>query len=226
MLSFSQIVRSSVGKKYVMAITGLAMIIFLIEHVSGNLLLFSKNPDPYNKYADFLISFGAILIVAEVILIAILLFHVYSGVSIYIGKKKARPDDYVKKGDAGDPSKKTFSSMTMIYTGVITFVFIIIHLKTFKFGPHYTSVVEGEPIRDLHTLVWEVFQQPLYVVWYVGAILLLGFHLRHGFWSSFQSLGASHPRYSPIIYAVGIFLAIVITVGFIGIPIWIFFTGA
>jgi succinate dehydrogenase / fumarate reductase cytochrome b subunit len=226
MPSISKVIWSSVGKKLVMAITGLAMIIFLIEHLSGNLLLFNKNPDPFNRYSHFLISFGSIIIVAELILIAILIFHIISGVSIALGKKNARPIGYKKTGNAGAPSKKTLSSKTMIYTGLLIFVFLAIHLKTFKFGPYYTTNVDGVEMRDLHRLVIEVFQKPGYVIWYVAAMVFLGFHLRHGFWSAFQSLGAYHPRYTPIIYAIGIILAIVLAVGFLGIPIWIYFTGA
>lgn len=209
-----------------MAITGLAMIIFLIEHLAGNLMLFSKNPVPYNEYSHFLMSFGWLLIVAELILIAILLFHMISAIQITLDKKKARPEDYVKIGNAGATSKKTFSSRTMIWSGVIIFVFLIIHLKTFKFGPWYTTTVDGVEMRDLHTLVWEVFQNPLYVVGYIAAMTFIGFHLRHGFWSAFQSLGAHHPRYSPLIYSTGFFVAVIIAVGFLGIPVWIYFTGA
>jgi succinate dehydrogenase / fumarate reductase cytochrome b subunit len=114
----------------------------------------------------------------------------------------------------------------MIYTGAVLFIFLIIHLKTFKFGPNYTTDVDGVEMRDLHGLVWEVFQSPGYVTWYVAAMVLLGSHLWHGFWSAFQSLGVSHPRYTPIIYGIGIMVAAVLAVGFLGIPIWIYFTGA
>ncbi|MFQ5751861.1 MAG: hypothetical protein ACE5HI_07675, partial [bacterium] len=116
MLPLSKAIWSSVGKKILMAVTGLAMIIFLIEHLSGNLLLFNKNPEPFNEYSHFLISFGSILIVAELILVAILLFHVISGVSVALGKLRARPVGYQKKASAGGTSKKTISSTTMIYT--------------------------------------------------------------------------------------------------------------
>ncbi|HEX9652496.1 MAG TPA: succinate dehydrogenase cytochrome b subunit [bacterium] len=226
MLPLAKTLWSSVGKKFIMALTGLAMVIFLIEHLSGNLLLFSQNPNPYNKYSHFLLSFGAILYVAEFILIAILLFHMASAITITLGKMKARPIDYDKTGDAGGNSKKSIASTTMIYTGIILFVFIVIHLKTFKFGANYITDVDGKEMRDLHGLVWEVFQKPGYVIWYVAAMIFLGSHLWHGFWSAFQSLGVSHPRYTPIIYGAGIFVAAVLAVGFLGIPLWIFFTGA
>lgn len=225
MLPFSKILSSSVGKKYIMAASGLAMVIFLIEHLTGNLMLLNANPDPYNVYSHFLISLGDVLVVVEFIFIGFLLFHVWSGISIALGKKKARPEAYAKSGNAGGASKKTFSSKTMIFTGLLTFVFIAIHLRTFKFGTEYKTMVDGVEMRDLYTLVWEVFRSPVYVIWYVGALVFLGFHLRHGFWSAFQSLGVSHPRYSPFIHSVGILLAFVLAVGFIGIPLWIFFTG-
>jgi len=138
---------SSIGKKFIMALSGLAMVIFLIEHLSGNLLLFSQNPDPYNQFSHFLIGLGWLLIAAELGLIAILFFHMISAISISIGKKKARPVAYAKTGNAGEPSKKTFSSKTMIWTGLLTFVFIAIHLKTFKFGP---AEAEGY-VRTTHT---------------------------------------------------------------------------
>ena len=114
----------------------------------------------------------------------------------------------------------------MIFTGLLTFAFILLHLKTFKYGPHYTTLVDGVEVRDLHRLVMEVFQSPGYTAWYAGCLLFLGFHLRHGLWSAFQSLGVNHPRYTPIIYGAGILLAIVMAAGFIGIPLWIYFTGA
>jgi len=113
----------------------------------------------------------------------------------------------------------------MIYTGILLFTFLVVHLKTFKFGPHYTSTVEGVEIRDLHTLVWEVFQNPAYVIGYVVVLIFMGFHLRHGFWSAFQSLGISHPKYSPFIHALGIFTAVALAVGFLGIPIFIYIMG-
>jgi len=214
-----------VGKKFVMALTGLAMVIFLIEHLTGNLMLYSKNPEPYNRYTEFLTGFGWLLIAVELIFVAVFLAHIYSGVTIALGKRKARPESYVKTGNAGRSSRKTISSMTMIWTGLLTFVFVLIHLKTFKYGPHYSTVVDGAQVRDLHRLVMEVFRNPVYVIWYVSALAFLGFHLRHGFWSAFQSLGVNHPRFSPFIYSLGILIAIVIAAGFIGIPVWIYFTG-
>ncbi len=215
---------TSVGKKLIMGLTGLLLILFLIEHLIGNLLLLLPEKAPYNEYAHFLTSFGWLLIVAELILLAIFLAHVVSAVSVTLRNRQARPQRYVKLASAGPPSRKNVASMTMIYSGVILLIFVVIHLKTFKFGPYYPylSEADGVEMRDLYRLVAEVFSQPGYVIWYVVAMALLGFHLRHGFWSAFQSLGLYHPRWTPVIYTVGILVAIIIAVGFIGIPIWIY----
>jgi succinate dehydrogenase / fumarate reductase cytochrome b subunit len=106
----------------------------------------------------------------------------------------------------------------------VLLIFTAIHLKTFKYGPVYSTSVSGVPMRDLYTLVNEVFQQPLYTWGYVITMLLLGYHLRHGFWSAFQSLGANHPRYSTFIYSAGMVLAFVVAFGFLAVPLLVFFS--
>ncbi len=213
---------SSVGKKAMMGLTGLLMIGFLVEHLIGNMLLVFAEPATFNRYAHVLTSMGGVLIVAEWILIIILAAHVVSAISVSLGKMRARPEGYKKKASAGPPSRKSVSSMTMIYTGIVLFIFLILHLNTFKYGPHYSTVVDGVEMRDLYKLVYEVFAQPGYTVGYVVIMTLLGFHLRHGFWSAFQSLGLNHPNYHKTLNTLGIFVALLLAFGFIGIPIWIY----
>ena len=225
MPSFLKTYWSSVGKKVFMALTGLAMVLFLIEHLSANLLLFSSNPDPYNEYSHFLLSLGSIIIIAEFVLIGILLLHVVAAIFVTLNNWFARPKGYAVVKSAGPPSKKNIASTTMIYTGLIIFAFIIWHLITFKYGPWYTSEVNGKEVRDLYRLVVEVFQNPIYVVGYVAVMILIGFHLYHGFWSAFQSLGMNHPKYMPFIYGLGVIIAIVVAVGFLAVPIWMYFFG-
>lgn len=222
MPSFLKTYWSSVGKKVLMALTGLAMVIFLIEHLSANLLLYSSNPEPYNEYSHFLLSLGSIIIIAEFILIAILLLHVMAAIFVTLGNWAARPKGYAKVKSAGPPSKKNLASTTMIYTGIIIFAFLVLHIMTFKFGTWYNSASNPE-VRDLHRLVVEVFQIPVYVIGYVAVMILIGFHLYHGFWSAFQSLGVNHPKYTPIINALGVIVALVVAVGFLGVPIWMYF---
>ncbi|HLG20115.1 MAG TPA: succinate dehydrogenase cytochrome b subunit [Bdellovibrionota bacterium] len=220
---------SSVGKKIIMAITGLGMIGFLIGHLAGNLTLLTGNADKFNRYSHFLTSLGALLIAVELGLLLLLLLHMYEGICVAIGKLKARPEGYEEVGNAGGPSRKTLSSRTMIYSGIVILVFVFIHVRSFKYGPGipegYVSMAGGAEIRDLHRLVVERFSHPGYVAFYVACMILLGLHLRHAFWSAFQSLGVHHPRYTPILYGIGTALAAVLSIGFLIIPLWVFFSG-
>ena len=236
MSRFSSIVWSSIGKKFLTGLTGLGLCAFIIEHLSGNLLLLHKAPEPFNKYAHFLENFGELLIVLELGLVAAFVIHIITGIAIAMGRTKSRPYEmrYHKTAWAGKPSRKSPGSVSMIFTGLVLFVFLIIHLKMFKYGPgidagyvdaHLTQLNGGEKVRDLHKLVVEAFSNKWTVIGYVAVMLLLGTHLSHGFWSAFQSLGINHPRYAPIIYSVGIAFAVVMAVGFLLIPIWMYFRG-
>jgi succinate dehydrogenase / fumarate reductase cytochrome b subunit len=113
----------------------------------------------------------------------------------------------------------------MIFTGIVLFVFLVVHLDSFKFGETATIMLDGNEARDLKALVVEKFQSPLYAFGYTAVMILLGFHLSHGFWSAFTSLTMKHNRFSAIIYSVGIVFAILLAVGFIFIPLYIYFTG-
>ena len=220
---------SSVGKKIVSAGTGLLLVLYVIAHLIGNLQLLRGDPVPFNEYAHFLESLGVFLFIIELALLAVFLFHILMGVMVWLDKLKARPQGYIKTADAGDPSKKTWSSKNMIITGIILAVFTTYHVITFKYGPGvskgYVTVINGVEMRDLYRLVVESFQNVYIMLGYVICMILLGLHLRHGFWSAFQSLGVQHPRLVPIIYGVGYLLAFVLAIGFLFIPIYIYFTG-
>lgn len=227
MLPVLTAVRSSVGKKIIMAVTALSLVGFVIVHLLGNLTLLSGDSKSFNSYAHKLESFGELLDAAEIGLITIFVIHFIIAISIIVRKKSARPVKYYKTKSLGSPSRKSIGSSTMIYTGAIILIFTVIHLIQFKFGPgikeEYIKVIDGEIVRDLHRLVVESFKNLVYVSFYTGVMILLGFHLSHGFWSAFQSLGANHPRYTPFIYGVGIFIAITLGMGFLMIPILIYF---
>lgn len=216
---------STVGRKVVTALTGLAFFIFLIGHLAGNLLIFA-GADAFNSYSHKLISLGGLLYLAEAILLAVFVGHAFFAVLMTINNRRARSHRYEVSGRQGSPSRMNSSSRTMIWTGIVLLVFTVLHLITFKFGPDqeegYVAQINGEQVRDLHRLVIEVFQEPVYVIWYVAAMILLGLHLRHGIWSAFQSLGAYHPRYTPVIYTMGVLLALVLGIGFLFIPVWIY----
>jgi succinate dehydrogenase / fumarate reductase, cytochrome b subunit len=228
---------TSVGKKILTGLTGLFLSLFVFVHLMGNLAYFNSDPNVINKYAHFLHSLGALFYIIEIGLVVSLVLHIILGIVIYLDKRKARPVDYEVKGNAGGPSKKTFSAKTMIWTGLIIGGFIVIHLNTFKYGPGTEDglvattddgqvlMVDGQPIKNVHQRITDVFKKEAYVIGYVAVMIFLGFHLRHGFWSAFQSLGAMNPRLSPIIYTIGAIFAVFIAVGFLFLPVWIYFFG-
>ena len=217
---------SSVGKKVLTAVTGFAWAGFVILHMAGNLSYFGAG-EAYNAYAHKLLSTGPLLYAVEIVLLVCLVIHAILGVNIYLGKRRARKHGYDTYRSAGRPSLQSPSSRTMILTGVVLLVFLVIHLKSFKFGPGiaegYSLLVDGEPIRDLKRLVTEKFQHPLYTFGYTGVMVLLGFHLRHGVWSALQSLGAMNRRLTPLIYGIAALLAVGIAAGFIVLPLYIYF---
>ncbi len=226
---FKALFTSPIGRKLLTGITGLGLTIFVIIHMLGNLTFFSANPNAYNLYSEALMSLGPLLYAVELGLVAFVLIHIYLGTKIYLGKRAARPIDYSDYRSAGDPSKQTLSSRSMIVTGIILLGFLVFHVSSFKYGPGmaegYVVTVDGVAIRDLKRLMIEKFSHPLYAFGYPAVMILLGFHLRHGIWSALQSLGAMNPRLSPVIYTVGGLLAGAIAAGFLILPLWIFFGG-
>jgi len=220
----SLLFRSSVGRKWLNGLTGLLLLFFIVEHLLGNLYLL-RGADAFNSYVALLAGAGDLLYVAEVLLALVFLVHACMGVSVFIDKKRARVQGYAMLRSAGSPSRQTISSRSMIVTGSLLLAFLVWHLLTFRFGPHYTTVLDGKEVRDLYSLVVETFAKPAYMISYEIIMILLGFHLRHGFWSVFQTLGVNNPKYTKPIYTLGIMFAIVIAIGFLTIPPYIYFTG-
>jgi len=216
--------------KYFMALTGLGWTVFVIAHLIGNLLLLSADHDAFNRYSHTLVGLGFPLIAAEIVLLIGLLVHIFSAILVTFDNWQARSKGYAVYKTRGKPSKKTISSSTMIWTGLVLLVFIPLHVYTFKYGPNiqqgYVVTLDGDQVRDMRRLVIETFSNTYYVVWYVVVMVLLGFHLRHGFWSAFQSLGLYHPRLTPVAYGLGVLVGLTLAVGFVFIPIWVYLTGA
>jgi succinate dehydrogenase / fumarate reductase cytochrome b subunit len=215
---FRRLFSSSVGTKLLMGLTGLALFIYMVLHLAGNALIFAGQ-DLFNEYSHTLIS-NPLIIPIEIGLLAIFLIHIYKAVGMWMANHHARPVGYMKKEMAGHTSRKSLSSSTMIWSGLLIMVFVVIHVKQFKFGSWYQTVSET-PVRDLYRTEVEVFSNPLWVLFYVIATLLVGLHLRHGFASAFQSLGFDHPVYTRRLTAIGVFFAILIGVGLALIPIWV-----
>jgi succinate dehydrogenase / fumarate reductase cytochrome b subunit len=210
---------SSVGKKYLMGISGLIWAGFVLAHMAGNLLIF-VSADAYNSYGHALTS-GNIIYVAEVVLLLALILHVYMAFSLTVQNRAAKGSRYAVA--AGGKKKVTLASRTMAVQGSLILAFVIYHLITFKFGVHYETTVNGVVMRDLAKLMFEVFQSPTYVIWYVVSLILLGFHLSHGVGSTFQSLGLMEGTYRNTWKKLSYGYAVIVALGFIAQPLYIFF---
>jgi succinate dehydrogenase / fumarate reductase, cytochrome b subunit len=213
---------SSTATKALIAVTGLGLIAYLLLHLAGNLMVFA-GPAVFNRYSHVLVS-SPITLPLEIVLGAIFIFHIYKALRNYLANRKARPVGYYKLDWAGDKSRRTPASWTMIVTGLTTLLFILIHLKGLRFGTEYH--VEGSDVRDLYRVEMEHFSNPLTVAFYVLAMVILGFHLWHGFWSSLQSLGLGSSRYTPRLVTMSKVVAGVLAGGFILITLWVFFVAA
>ncbi len=226
-MRFKMILTSSLSKKIFMSIAGLVWTGFLLIHLLGNLQLLNSNPDPFNKYSYFLThQTGEFIYLAEFLLVFFLLTHLVYGIWVQIGNWRARPQGYSMVTWAKGKSRRSFGSVTMIYTGVLIFVFLIFHLLHFKYGNVTMYTPEGytHQIPNLYQTVIEFFQNPWNVAFYVIIMVLIGFHLSHAFWSAFQSLGLGSKWFTSFIYTLGVLYAIFVAFGFVFLPIWIYFT--
>jgi len=208
-------INSSIGKKFVMAVTGILLILFLIFHLAGNLTLFFGE-DAFNTYVITLDNVKPVVRVIEVILALIFLIHIFNGIRLYIENKGANPKKYKVNASA---ESSTIYSRTMFVSGSIVFIFLVMHLATlwyaFNFGTH-TS-------HNYYGIVVEWFSYPVYSIVYILAMILLGFHLNHGFQSSFQTFGWNHKKYTPVIKKLGTLYALVMVIGFSSIPLYFLF---
>jgi len=216
---FRRVFSSSVGTKLLMGLTGVALFLYMLLHLAGNALIFA-GPAFFNEYSHKLIS-NPLIVPIEIGLLAVFLIHIYKALTMWRANSAARPVAYTKKTLAGAPSRKSVASSTMIASGLFLLVFVIIHVKQFKFGSWY--LVTDSTFRDLYRTERELFQNPFWVVVYIVATLLVGLHLRHGIASAFQSLGLDHSVYTRRLTAMGIVFAVLIGVGLAIIPVWVYF---
>ena len=219
---FISFYRSTIGRKIITGITGLGLSLFVLVHALGNLTILAGSKT-YNQLAHGIDSLGIGLNIIELVLLGLIVLHVAIGIKIRLNSQQARPVGYKELKSAGEPSKQSFSSRSMLITGIVLLGFVIWHLATFKFGTYYTTVIEGTPMRNLSRLVIEKFQNPIYAFGYSGIMILLGIHLRHGLWSAWQSIGMLNTKISPLVYAIALVMAVAISSGFILIPVAIYF---
>lgn len=204
---------SSIGKKLLMAITGLSFIGFLSAHLAGNLTLY-KGGTAFNAYAEKLHSLGPILVVFEFGLLALALIHVTIGIILFVQNLKARSVPYENDRRAGG---RTLSSVTMPYTGVIILAFVIFHLINFSFV--------DKSQRTIFEIVSSAFANPVYMVLYVFVMIVVALHIRHGFWSAFQTIGANHPKYMPALMVLSVIASLIFGFGFGLLPIYLWSFG-
>ncbi len=226
-MNLKKALASTVGKKFIMALTGLGLVGFVITHLAANLLLMKSDGTSFNTYAYNLTTWGVLLLVAELGLAALFITHIVSAILVKRANASARPQGYRVAKSKGGPSYSNPASRNMFITGMIIFAFLIIHIWQFRFGPGesagYTTQLKAGEARDLHRLVVETFKNPMFMVFYSVCMIVLGFHLRHGFWSAFQSLGLLNNQSREKLNKLSILLAAIIAGGFLLIPIWIFF---
>lgn len=227
MTAFRSIVWSSVGKKFITGVTGLALIGFVTVHLIGNLTLFIPDGGhAFNAYAHFLehAAHGWLIYAFEAGLILIFLAHMISAVTVaWTDKRSARPRGYAMQKNAGGKSRKTLSSTSMILTGLLLIVFVVLHVKMFKYADHPMVTYDGTQMKDLFAVVVDAFKTPWITFGYVGVMILLGLHLRHGAWSAFQSLGWSSDRHMPLLQGVSVVLSVAMALGFLVLPLYIYF---
>tara|TARA_B100000676_G_scaffold209962_1_gene206148 strand:- start:33 stop:656 length:624 start_codon:yes stop_codon:yes gene_type:complete len=200
----STFLSSPIGKKMGMALTGLILYGFLVGHLLGNLLLLKDDGGrSFNAYSDFLIN-HPLLIPAEIFLVVVFALHLFLAISVTRDNRRARPVGYQTTQSVGG---RSFASHTMIYSGVVILVFLVLHLKTFKYG---------DKPSGLYDLVLATFQQTGYLIWYAVAMLVLGFHLWHAFHSAFQTLSIRSDK----IKSLGLVLCLVLAFGFGFLPVY------
>lgn len=214
--------RSSIGRKQLVAITGLLLCGFLVSHLTGNLLLLVSS-DAFNLYAHKLAALGGLLYVIEGVLTVIFALHLGLALKLNLENMKSR-GKYQVKTKTGRGT--TFMSQTMPWTGLVLLVFIILHLKNLKFGTYYETTIDGVVMRDLTKTTIEYFSSIGAVVWYVVAMACAGLHTAHGFASAFQSMGWNHGKYFKNVKRLGYLYAVSIAGGFALLAIYCHMKGA
>ena len=208
-----------IGKKVVMAITGVILFGYVIGHLLGNLQIYSSNKDQINSYAAFLHNPANLipLWAIRAFLLAAVILHITSATQLWLQNRAARPYQYVRKADV--PS--SYAARTMKWSGVIVGLFIIFHILHLTVGavPGLPADELGPNMPNVRANLVHGFQNPWVSGFYILAMILLCMHLYHGLYSMFQSMGLSHPKYTPRIKRGAAIVAILIAIGNISIPL-------
>ncbi len=220
----SGILTSSIGKKLLMSLAGIFLIVFLLVHMGINLLvIIFDDPMVYNKAAHFMTS-NILIKIFEIILFGGFLLHIIYALILQIQNWIARPSRYRKT----NYSNTSFFSKFMIHTAAITLVFLVIHMTDFyikaKFGHASETIMDGVVYHDFASEIVDKFKMLPFVIFYIAAFVFLGFHLMHGFQSAFKTLGMDNRKYTPAIQVLAIFYCTLIVAGYSIIPVIIYFS--
>ncbi|MCX6135954.1 MAG: succinate dehydrogenase cytochrome b subunit [Ignavibacteriales bacterium] len=208
-----QFYTSSVGKKLAVGLTGLFLCSFLVVHLGINLFLFAGDGgESYNMYAEFMAT-NPLIKMLEVVLVVGFLLHIFTSVILWFKNRSARPERYAMY-DAAASSE--LSSRVTLLTGSVVFMFLVIHLRTFWFGSRYGN----EAGYTMYQLVMRAFGNPVYDLLYITSFVILGYHLRHGFQSAFQTFGINNSRYTRLIELIAAIFWLVVPILFAAIPLY------
>lgn len=216
--------QTTLGRKYLMAGSGLILFGFVVGHMVGNLQIF-LGPAVLNRYAHFLQSLGELLWVVRFVLLAMVGLHIGAAILLTLENRRARPLAYEGGGAYG----ASLASRTMIYTGLIVAAFVVYHLLHFTvrapvdLTPHdlatMKTTLDGKEVHDVYRMVVVGFQQPLVAAFYIVAVSLLSFHLGHGVAAMFQSLGLRNRAWNPAIQRFGQVASWALAIGYVSIPL-------
>lgn len=221
---FTNFFSSSIGRKYVMALTGLFLILFLVVHLIGNLqLLKADDGEAFNVYAAFMTS-NPLIVTISYVNYTMILLHVIWAIILTRRNRAARGE----VGYAVTKNSSHWTSRNMGILGTFIFIFLVIHLRSFWYEMHWggipTATYAGVEYKNLYAVVNTAYESFWFVLLYVVSMALLGFHLFHGFGSAFQTLGLNHVKYNRWIRAVGVGFSIIVPALFALIPVYMYFT--
>jgi len=213
----TKVLATSIGKKVLMGLTGLLLVLFLLEHIIGNLLLYLHGEGDgafrlFDGYVDALQALGSGLYVLELGLLGLILLHAIVAITVTLENREARDQKYVVRNDRGG---QTLASISMIVTGLIVFVFLVKHFLDFRFD-HSFHEAHGARVA-------ERMGDPVTAIIYLVVLVALALHLSHGVQSAMQSLGVSHPRWTTFIKRSGVVIAVLFTALFASFPIYFLF---
>ena len=227
MKAFGEIWRSNIFQKWLMALTGLLLVGFLLGHLSGNLLVFLGKED-INSYAHGLhtMGHGMVIWIVRLGLLSMFVLHVVAAITLSRRNRAARPTSYAKV----TPRRSTIASRSMLYSGLLLLTYVVYHLAHFPWGVVHAENYVGQPgwqytladgtvVADVYRMVVASFQIPLVAVLYVLAMVMVGLHLNHAIASAFQTMGVTNKRIVPAIRSIGPLLSFIIAAGFSAVPL-------